>query len=81
MPLVNEVVIGLKDKDRFNSSKPSGDAQFADYVTNPTLPALVEILYGCGRRQGAHQLPPQRPGRRLPHRHQGREPAEDGDRL
>jgi hypothetical protein len=45
-PLVNEVVIGLKDKDRFNSSKPSGDAQFATYVTNPTLPALVEILYG-----------------------------------
>jgi hypothetical protein len=46
MPLVNEVVIGLKDKDRFNHSKPSADAQFADYVTNPTLPALVEILYG-----------------------------------
>ncbi|KQV61060.1 hypothetical protein ASC95_06510 [Pelomonas sp. Root1217] len=43
MPLVNEVVIGLKDKDKFNSSKPSGDGQFADYVTNPTLPALLEI--------------------------------------
>ncbi|MDL2358065.1 MAG: DUF4331 domain-containing protein [Pseudomonadota bacterium] len=46
MPLVNEVVIGLKDKDKFNHSKPSADAQFADYVTNPTLPALVEVLYG-----------------------------------
>ncbi|WP_322399872.1 DUF4331 domain-containing protein [Massilia luteola] len=46
MPLVNEVVIGLKDKDRFNASKPMNDAQFADYVTNPTLPALIEILYG-----------------------------------
>ncbi len=43
MPLVNEVVIGLKDKDRFNSSKPKDDAQFATYVTNPTLPKLVEI--------------------------------------
>jgi hypothetical protein len=43
MPLVNEVVIGLPDKDKFNSSKPKDDAQFADYVTNPTLPALVEI--------------------------------------
>jgi hypothetical protein len=43
MPLVNEVVIGLPDKDRFNSSKPRDDAQFADYVTNPTLPALLEI--------------------------------------
>ncbi|HEV7913929.1 MAG TPA: DUF4331 domain-containing protein [Albitalea sp.] len=43
MPLVNEVVIGLPDKDRFNGSKPKDDAQFADYVTNPTLPALLEI--------------------------------------
>jgi hypothetical protein len=43
MPLVNEVVIGLKDKDKFNASKPAGDAQFADYVTNPSLPALIEI--------------------------------------
>ena len=46
MPLVNEVVIGLKDKDKFNASKPKDDGQFADYVTNPTLPALVEILFG-----------------------------------
>lgn len=45
-PLVNEVVIGLKDKDTFNASKPGGDGQFATYVTNPTLPALIEILYG-----------------------------------
>ena len=43
MPLVNEVVIGLPDKDRFNASKPSGDGQFINYVTNPTLPALLEI--------------------------------------
>ena len=43
MPLVNEVVIGLPDKDRFNGSKPRDDGQFADYVTHPTLPALLEI--------------------------------------
>jgi hypothetical protein len=43
MPLVNEVVIGLPDKDRFNASKPGDDGQFADYVTHPTLPALLEI--------------------------------------
>jgi Domain of unknown function (DUF4331) len=47
MPLVNELVIGLKDKDTFNSSEPRNDGQFADYVTNPTLPALVELLYGA----------------------------------
>jgi uncharacterized protein DUF4331 len=44
-PLVNEVVIGLKDKDKFNASQPRNDAQFADYVTNPTLPALIEALF------------------------------------
>lgn len=43
MPLVNEVVIGLKDKDRFNGARPAGDAQFADYVTHPTFPKLLEI--------------------------------------
>jgi hypothetical protein len=43
MPLVNEVVIGLKDKDKFNASKPKDDGQFATYVTNPTLPKLIEI--------------------------------------
>jgi len=45
MPLVNEVVIGLDDKDRFNASDPSGDSQFANYVTHPSLPALVESLF------------------------------------
>jgi hypothetical protein len=45
MPLVNEVVIGLKDKNKFNASKPRDDGQFADYVTNPTLPALIEVLF------------------------------------
>jgi hypothetical protein len=46
MPLVNEIVIGLKDKNKFNNSEPKDDGQFADYVTNPTLPALLEILFG-----------------------------------
>ncbi len=45
-PLVNEVVIGLRDKDKFNGSKPLNDAtNFADYVTNPTLPALIQALF------------------------------------
>jgi len=57
MPLVNEVVIGLKDKDRFNHSKPSGDTQFADYVTNPTLPALVEVLYGSAGAKAPTNFP------------------------
>lgn len=44
-PLVNEVVIGLEDKNMFNASEPSGDTQFIDYVTNPTLPELVELIF------------------------------------
>jgi hypothetical protein len=46
MPLVNEVVIGVPDKNRFNGSRPDADAQFATYVTNPTLPELLELLFG-----------------------------------
>ncbi|EON92230.1 hypothetical protein MARLIPOL_11426 [Marinobacter lipolyticus SM19] len=46
MPLVNEVVIGLKDKDGFNASEPKDDGQFLTYVTNPTLPELLEALFG-----------------------------------
>lgn len=47
MPLVNEVVIGVADKDKFNTSEPKDDlANFADYVTHPTLPAIIELLYG-----------------------------------
>ncbi|MCC2635063.1 MAG: hypothetical protein K0S48_2949 [Ramlibacter sp.] len=45
MPLVNEVVIGLPDKDRFNAAEPTGDGQFLNYVTHPALPELVEILF------------------------------------
>ena len=45
-PLVNELVIGLPDKDKFNGSLPADDAQFAKYVTNPTVPALIEALFG-----------------------------------
>lgn len=45
-PLVNEVVIGIPDKDRFNGSEPIDDGDFATYVTNPSFPRLVELLFG-----------------------------------
>jgi Domain of unknown function (DUF4331) len=49
MPLVNELVIGLKDKDAFNASGPRNDARFLTYVTNPTLPTLVGVIFaGAG---------------------------------
>ncbi|MFT6465568.1 DUF4331 domain-containing protein [Halopseudomonas sp.] len=56
MPLVNEVVIGLKDKDAFNASEPKDDGQFATYVTHPTLPELLEILF-AGTAVAPNQFP------------------------
>ena len=50
MPLVNELVIGLADKDRFNASLPANDSQFATYVTNPTLPVIIEALFPSAKQ-------------------------------
>lgn len=45
-PLVNEVVIGLPDKNLFNASDPVNDVQnFGNYVLYPTLPVLVASLF------------------------------------
>lgn len=45
MPLVNEVVNPIKDKDTFNASSPVDDAQFLKNVTEPELPKLIEAIY------------------------------------
>ena len=57
MPLVNEVVIGLQDKDKFNGSEPKDDGQFADYVTHPTLPEVLEILFGAAGVSAPNNFP------------------------
>jgi Domain of unknown function (DUF4331) len=44
-PLVNEAVIPIGQKDLFNSSPPSKDAQFAKSVLEPELGKLIPILY------------------------------------
>lgn len=44
-PLVNELVIGLPDKNLFNAVEPTADAAVADYVTNPTFPAILNLLF------------------------------------
>ncbi|MEO6712749.1 MAG: DUF4331 domain-containing protein [Mycobacteriales bacterium] len=44
-PLVNEVVIPVGTKDKFNASKPKDDAQFLSFVTDPELPKLIEAIY------------------------------------
>jgi Domain of unknown function (DUF4331) len=45
MPLVNEVVIPLGMKDRFNASKPRDDAQFGQFVLDPEPARLIPVLY------------------------------------
>jgi Domain of unknown function (DUF4331) len=46
MPLVNEVIVPLRDKDQFNASKPKNDAQFENYFRDPELARLIEAVYG-----------------------------------
>jgi hypothetical protein len=46
MPLVNELVIPLKDKNRFNGSQPRFDGQFLKYVRNPEPAGLIENILG-----------------------------------
>ena len=44
-PLVNEVLIPIGHKDQWNSLPPADDKQFAGYVTQPGLSALLPDLY------------------------------------
>jgi hypothetical protein len=44
-PLVNEVVIPVGQKDKFNGSQPVNDGQFAASVLKPELAGLIPVLY------------------------------------
>ena len=44
-PLVNEVLIGMGDKDKWNATEPRGDKAFDSYITNPVLATLLPSLY------------------------------------
>ncbi|MGZ4702961.1 MAG: DUF4331 domain-containing protein [Ilumatobacteraceae bacterium] len=44
-PLINEVIIPLGDKDRWNRLSPADDAEFAHYVGHPELAGLLPVLY------------------------------------
>jgi hypothetical protein len=45
-PLVNEVVIPLGEKDKFNRTNPSNDAaNYGKYVVSPELAKVINILY------------------------------------
>src|SRR6516162_3764357 len=44
-PLINEVIIALGDKDRWNTLPPTGDKQFVHYYASPELAGLLPVLY------------------------------------
>ena len=44
-PLVNEVIIPMAHKDRFNSLPPTEDKRFAEFVERPELASLLPGLY------------------------------------
>jgi hypothetical protein len=44
-PLINEVIIPLGDKDRWNSVRPATDSQFVQYYQHPEVATLLPVLY------------------------------------
>jgi hypothetical protein len=44
-PLINEVIIPLGKKDRWNAKDPENDSQFLTYYRNPEITHLENILY------------------------------------
>jgi hypothetical protein len=44
-PLVNEVLIPIPLKDKFNSQDPADDKQFVSHFAKPELAALLPVLY------------------------------------
>jgi hypothetical protein len=47
-PLINEVIIPTKLKDRWNRLSPDTDAQFVQFYRQPLLAAVINQLYGLG---------------------------------
>ncbi|HTW10195.1 MAG TPA: DUF4331 domain-containing protein, partial [Acidimicrobiales bacterium] len=45
MPLINEVIIPMGQKDYWNSQEPRHDAQFGSFYDHPSLAALLNVLY------------------------------------
>jgi hypothetical protein len=45
-PLFNEVLVALKDKDKYNRTSPTGDSAFATYAENPEVATLINAVFG-----------------------------------
>jgi hypothetical protein len=44
-PLINELIIGTGDKDKFSMSEPKHDADYAKYLLDPLLARVVNAAY------------------------------------
>jgi len=44
-PLINELLIGIGSKDRFSTSEPKDDAQFAAFALDPLLARALNAIY------------------------------------
>ena len=56
MPLTNEVVIAVGDKDKWNATSPSGDGQFVPYFKNPELALYMDDSQFGGAVPGLSKL-------------------------
>jgi Domain of unknown function (DUF4331) len=46
-PLVNEVIIGLQDKDRWNMTEPEDESKFLQYYLKPRLALAMQLVFGA----------------------------------
>jgi hypothetical protein len=56
LPLINEAVIGLQDKDRWNASRPTQESYFFPYFLNPIVVRDAEAV-GIYTALGADPTP------------------------
>ena len=45
-PLINELIIGTGQKDRWNATEPEDEAQFLKFYLNPRLAAVINLAFG-----------------------------------
>jgi hypothetical protein len=45
-PLVNEVIIGTQDKDRWNATEPEDESRFLDYYLKPRFALALQLVFG-----------------------------------
>ena len=45
-PLINEVIIGLQDKDRWNATEPEDESKFLGYYLKPRLALALQAVVG-----------------------------------